>query len=258
MEKQPSAQRTKLTLAIDFRVVSVVLLLVIIGMLAFWRPWQPAPNANSRTVEVTGETTIKAEPDEYVFSPSYQFTNKEASVANQAANQKSNDLVAELKKRGVEDKNLKTSITNYNDMYYPEKTSGDTTYTYTLSLTVTVGSRDKAQQVQDYLTTTDPLGSVTPSATFSEAKRKQVESQARDEATKDARAKAEQNAKNLGFKVGAVKTVTDGNGFSVMPMAASTLSAGAAFDTKVSTGAVMVQPGQNNLTYSVTVVYYVK
>ncbi len=54
------------------------------------------------------------------------------------------------------------------------------------------------------MVTTAPTGQVSPRPNFSDAKRKELESKARDEATKDARAKADQSARNLGFKVGKI------------------------------------------------------
>src|SRR5262249_19017389 len=129
----------------------------------------------------------------------------------------------------------------------------DSTYTYSFQLTVTVDNKDLAQKAQDYLVSTTPTGTVTPQANFSETKRKQLEAQARDEATKDARAKADQSAKNLGFKVGKVKSVEDGTDTGrIVPLGASAPTESVATDNKLA-----VQPGQNDLNYSVTVVYFV-
>jgi uncharacterized protein YggE len=107
------------------------------------------------------------------------------------------------------------------------------------------------------LLTTSPYGSVTPSAGFSKSKLKEVTNKARDEATKDARAKADQSAKNLGFSVGKVKTVKDdANGEGVYPM----LLRGSA-DASMAAGSpelsAPIQAGENELDYQVTVTYYV-
>ncbi len=80
-----------------------------------------------------------------------------------------------------------------------------------------------------------------------------MSAQARDEATKDARTKAEQSAKNLGFKMGAVKSVEDGSGFGdIIP-----LERGIAMDT-ANKNNMPIQAGENELRYSVTVIYYVR
>jgi uncharacterized protein YggE len=160
--------------------------------------------------------------------------------------------VAKLKQLGVADKDIKTNSGGWS---YPKYDSNYSTATYTLSLTITVGTDTLAQKVQDYLLTTSPSGTISPQANFSDQKRKQIEDQARDTASKDARKKAEQSAKNLGFKLAAVKTVNDGAGFDgIYP------AAGYATDQKDAAGrsSLTIQPGENDLTYTVTVAYYIK
>ncbi len=243
------------------------LLVIIVAMLVVWKPWQQTVGANARTVSVTGDTTLRATPDEFVFSTSYENTNADKATAIKAAEAKSTELTTKLKVLGVADRQIKTDINGYgntdNRQYLgiqaptPDQTAGD--YTYTVQLTVTLSSRAQAQKVQDYLITTSPGGAITPTSTFSESTRKQLESRARDAATKDARAKADQSARNLGFKIGIVKSVDDGSGFNddIRPMLDS---AGNASDKAiVSTPAnLSVQPGEEELSYSVTVVYYIK
>jgi uncharacterized protein YggE len=257
-DETPSpSPKNKVSLSLDLRLVIVVLLLVIAGMAAIWRPWV-SKTSGDRTVAVTGEATIKAEPDEYLFYPSYNFknTSKEAALAEVTA--KSNAVVAQLKKLGIEDSKIKTNSSGYGDYYSISRDPGSATTTYTLSLTVTVGTRDLAQKVQDYLVTTSPTGAVSPQPTFSDAKRKELETQARDEATKDARAKAEQSAKNLGFKIGKVKQIQDDAGFGnigpYFSYGSESLQAGGDNDKRQLT----IQPGENDLNYAVKVVYFVR
>lgn len=245
--------KLRLNFSLDFRIITLVLVAIIVLMLAMWRPWGDATSSD-RTIRVTGESVVKAEPDEFVFYPSYQFKNADRDAALVEVSKKSDEVVAKLKELGVVDQNIKTNSGGYNYDYFREE---DNTTTYTLQLTVTVNSREHAQTVQDYLVSTSPVGSVSPQATFSEALRKQLESQARDEATKDARAKADQSAGNLGFKVAKVKSVEDGAGFGdVIPLGGEV-----ALDSAASSAMAPklgVQPGQNDLNYSVTVVYYVR
>lgn len=238
------SKKGSITLKFDYRIVSAVLLVIIVGMLAFWQPWN---RTSDRTVEVTGEATLKAEPDEFVFSHSYEFKNADKQAALSDLSKKSDEVIAKLKELGVADSQIKTNSSGYDYPYYKDGTS---TPTYTLSLTITLASKDMAQKVQDYLVGTSPTGSVSPQATFSETKRKELESQARDQATKDARTKADQSAKNLGFSVGAVKTVNDGAGFG--GIAYPTMRGLAEDSLKLS-----IQPGENDLNYSVTVVYFI-
>jgi uncharacterized protein YggE len=249
------------SLRLNFRWISLALLFVVLIMLALWRPWQAKVSDQSRTITVTGEAQLKTEPDEYLFSPSYDFKEANKDTALKEVTAKQTDVVAGLKKLGVADSAIKADSSGYNYNYYFDDSSN--TYNYTLSLTVTLTDKTLVQKVQDYLVTTSPSGNVSPNAQFSNAKQKSLDNQLRDVATKDARAKADQSAKNLGFEVGAVKSVEDGassggsfcrNGI-VCPLSVATDSAGA---EGKATASLPVQAGQNEQNYSVTVVYYVK
>lgn len=248
------SKSNKIGFSIDVRLIILALVVIIIGMLAAWKPWGSS-TADDRTVTVIGEATVKAAPDEYVFYPNYQFvgTDKEAALKQLA--EKSDSVVAALKGLGVEDSKIKTNSSGYDfPVYYKEPGSSED-ITYTLQLVITTDNKELAQKVQDYLISTAPTGAVSPQASFSENRRKELENTARDEATKDARQKADQSASNLGFKVGKVKTITDGTGFgTIVPMEAR----GMAATDAAAPESLGIQPGENDLRYSVTVVYFIK
>jgi uncharacterized protein YggE len=244
---------TGFTLRFDYRILIAILLLVIIGMLALWRPWSVS-HVSDRTIEATGDAKLTATPDEYTFSPSYEFKNSNKQQALAALTAKSDKIVAKLKSLGVADSKIKTNSSGYDYPIYYDTTN--TTATYTLSLTITIDDKSLAQKVQDYLVTTAPTGAVSPQVDFSDTKRKQLENAARDQAEKDARSKAQQSAKNLGFKLGAVKAVKDSTGFDNTPYP---LMSGTNFDASgTSKESLPIQPGENDLSYSVTVTYYVR
>jgi uncharacterized protein YggE len=123
-------------------------------------------------------------------------------------------------------------------------------------LTVTTYDEKLTQKVQDYLISTTPTGTISPQATFSQKKQKELQDRARTEASKDARTKAEQSAKNLGFKLKAVKSVNDASGFGGVYPTLSEKSL--AVDSVAPPATYAIQPGENDLTYSVTVTYYIR
>ncbi len=257
-----SFKRPKLPLSISPRWIILILLAIIIVVLLLWKPWNQAPGANTRTVSFTGNATVKATPDEFTFYPSYDFTNADKQAGLSAVTAKSNELVAKLKSIGVPDAKIQTSINSSQDsskrpQAYPQMLQSDGDFSFTLQLNVVATSRAIAQKVQDYLVTTTPTGTVTPYPTFSETLRKKLETQAAYDAGKDARSKAEQSAKNIGYKLRAVKSVEEGNGFTggVQPLKSSGDSYGT---DAVPAPELGVQPGENSLDYSVTVVYYIK
>jgi uncharacterized protein YggE len=226
------------------------LAIVIIGMLFMWQPWA---NTGDRTIEVTGQTKVKAVPDQFVFYPAYQFKGNDKNTALTELTKKSDDATAKLKELGVVENNIKTDSSGFNYPLYIEGEDKETTYS--LQLTVTVDNAELAQKVQDFLVTTEPTGSVSPQPGFSETKRKELEATARDQATKEARAQADQMAKNLGFRVSGVKSVTDSAaGGGVIPY----MSREGATATDKAQSSFTIHPGENELPYSVTVVYFIR
>ncbi len=268
-QPQPTENNPKnrQTIALDLRLVVALLLVIIAGMLLIWKPWDSSTSSASanRTIKVTGEASLKAEPDEFVFFPSYTVQNASRDTALAELTRKSDEIIAKLKSLGVADGQIKSSADSYDrgiTYPYPDKPGGEQVPSYTQQLTITVTKRDMAQKVQDYLATTAPTGTISPSTNFSTAKRKGLENKARDEATKDARAKADQSAKNLGFKVGNVKSVSDGSGFGgVVPFGCDGGLCSGAAEIAIDSAApskLNVQPGQNDLSYTVTVEYFVR
>lgn len=251
------ATKTRMMKFLPWTLVGLFAVIIIV-MVVLFKPWEAKIAANSRTVEVTGSATIKAEPDEFGFSPYYQFKGTDKTALIEQLTKKSDEIVAAIKKLGVEDKNIKSDASGYTNTYFYDDSDGTTNYS--LTLTVTISSKDLAQKVQDYLVTTNPEGSVTPYSTFSKSKEKELQSKARDEATKDAREKADQSAKNLGFEVAQVKSVVDGDGFGGSPLPYAVSSGVQTLDIKASEASarLAVQPGENELSYSVKVVYYIK
>lgn len=250
-----SSSSKAVTLRLNPWWLCAVLAAALLVMFLLWKPWDSKTSAGDRTVSVSGSATLKAEPDEFMFYPSYEFKNTDKAAGLKELTAKSDEVVAGLKKVGIADKDIKTNASGYRDYYFYN--DEDRTHTYSLQVTATTSTREMAQKAQDYLLTTNPSGAVTPQASFSKAKQKELEAKGRDQATKEARAKAEQQGKNLGFKLGAVKSVEDsGDGYGYpMPLAATMDSVKAVGSAAPS---MAVQPGENELTYTVQVVYYIR
>jgi uncharacterized protein len=208
--------KKNLTISLDFRIVSLVLLVALIGLVIYTKPWQQATSGETRKITISGEATLEAEPDEYVFYPSWEkSTQDEITALNDS-------LLKGLKEVGVEDSSIKNNASVYDD-YRPmpavEPGQPEKSLVRTLSLTITVGNKDLAQKVQDYLLTTSPQGAITPSVQFSTQKQKTLEDEARSAAIADAKKRAETTASGLDAKVGKVlepgrrRISDDGPGF---------------------------------------------
>jgi uncharacterized protein YggE len=239
----------KVTLNVDLRIVCAILLLVIAGMLAVWRPWQGS--TTQRKLTITGQAEIDAVPDEFVFSPYFERKDADAAKAKQAIDALGAELAAELEKLGVAPDDIKLDSSSYNyDYAYPSK--GGDEQTVTLSVTVTVSTKDLAQKVQDYLAGTDAKGQLTATANFSEQKRKELEAQVRERAVADAKQKADSLARQLDAKLGKVLEVTDAASFQPPWIYLEGRSA-VADDAEVAS--LPVKPGKQTVTLTVSVTF---
>lgn len=252
--------KSRVSLSLNLKWVCLLLLVVIGVMLFLWKPWNT--KANERTIDVVGQATVRALPDEYVFSPQYEFKNSDRAKAIKQLTDQSDKVVAGLKKLGVADSKIKTNASGYKNYEYSNSGANTENTVYALNIRVVVESKDLADKIQNYLLTTDPTGTITPQANFSDAKRKEVESQARAEAAKDARSKADELAKNTGFKLGKVKSLNLGNGFDSGPLPYGvTELANPNPNAPVSDSyqpKQSIQPGENELHYSINVTYYIR
>src|SRR5882757_3938906 len=111
------------SLKVNLRWVVVGLLVVIVAMLALWRPWTPKVTDQSRTISVTGDAKLTSTPDEFVFSPTYDFKNTDKDAALSAVTAKQTEVVAGLKKLGVADSKIKADSSGSDYNYYFDDSS---------------------------------------------------------------------------------------------------------------------------------------
>ncbi len=241
----------KKTLTLDLRIIIVILLLTIIGMLAFWRPWEP--QKIDRTITITGTAEVQATPDEFVFSPTFQHTGTDTTKMKADLDTFGTKLSTDVQKLGIAGSAITLNSSSYGSSVEPvpmdvgSKPSGQ--QTVTLSVTIKAPTQALAQKVQDYLAATDATGQLTSQPSFSKQKQKDLEKQARDKAVADAKDKAGDTAKNLSVTLGKVVSVKDQpNQGIVYPMSASTSK-----DSAVSS--LPVTPGTSSVSMSVEVVF---
>ena len=253
--------KPSISIKLNAWIICTVLLLANLITIGFWQPWV-SRSVSGRTIVTTGSTTIEAEPDQYVFTPYYQKDGTDKTTINNEISDLSKTIIAKIKALGVKDSAIKTDVSSYDyGTYY----IGDSknTYTSTLNITVTLKDKTLAQKVQDYLATTEPSGAVTPQITFSTAKSKTLEAQARTESLADAKSKAASSAKLLGSDLGKVIKVTDitSGGISPLPWMVDTTNK-SSIDSSASAGSATssysIQPGLNEYTFSVEVTYELK
>ncbi len=252
-EQKNTGPSSKLRLSIDYRIISLVLLIALAICVFMWKPWvSPAPS--DRKITVNGQATIKAVPDQYLLSPYFEFDSADRTKATADATTKAKQISEKLKEIGVKDTEIKSNTNSY-DKYMPVIAEGGTNPSVQLSYTITLSSKDTAQKVQDYFLGLNAKGQISPQATFSESKQKTLEASARDNAIADAKSKASKTAEQLGSKIGKVITISD-DSTGVNPCGRKGLCPVSMMSADESAkSSIPIQAGENEFTASVQVVY---
>lgn len=234
------------TFTINWAWTGIYLILIAILGLNIYSVYN---KGEDRSITVEGMTTIKAEPDSFVFYPQFEIAETDASKVKEALAAKSTEVINKLKELGLKDKDIQLNASQYDDYTMkgsPDVATSDVTpQQTTASMTITVSDKALAQKVQDYLGTTDATGQLTPQATFSEEKLQKLTTEAEAKAITNAKEKADTLVKNLDAKRGKVITVNPVDSPIAYPMMESNDSS--------ARSSLPIQPGTNEFTYRVSV-----
>lgn len=200
---------------------------------------------------VSGEGEATGIPDTALLS--LGVTKKAATVkdAQNQVNTAANAIIADLKKLGVDEKNIKT--TNYS--VYPDYdyTRGQaiTGYSVSENLEVKITPIEKANQVIDIATRdgANLIGGIT--FVLNDETKKSVEDNARIDAVKKAKEKAQSLARAAGIRLGKIVNVQESQGYEP-PITLSTREVlpqgGLGEPTKIT-------PGENTIRTTITLSY---
>lgn len=218
---------------------------------------------NSITVSGTGKASIA--PDVAQISFTVQENASTVAAAQDSATKRTNNALAAVKELGIDDKDVKT--TGY--QVYPQYTSrpcpagaycadnGSEITGYQVSQSIDVKVRDTAK-AGDVLQKLGTLGVQNISGpNFMVDDDGKVQAEAREEAIKDARDRAELLAKQLGVRLGKVMSFSESGG--AIPYYAYG-KGGAGFDTAVaqSAPAPTLPTGENETNVTVTITYEIR
>ena len=233
----------KLVGAAVFAVIVIILQLITLLKVADSTP------SNVRSVTATGEATLDASPDEFIFLPNFEFKSTDSATVKEAMVNKGTQVVDGLKELGVPEQAIKLDASQYNYSYFDRNSD---TQRAQLNLQITITDRELAQSVQDFLVAQDATGQISPRPTFSEEKQKELQVAAEEQATADARANAERLASGLSAKLGKIIKINPQS--SAQPIDIYSLEAA---DSSRS-GSLPIQPGLNEYHYTITVEFELK
>lgn len=234
----------------------LIIIFIFLGLFIYTRFAGPIPfSVNSVTTTKTNLFSVQGVgkatgiPDTAQLSLGVSKTASTVSSAQEQTNTAANKIIEDLKKLGINDKDIKTINYSVNPNYdFNGGRQNITGYTVTQSLEVNITPIDIANKAIDTATAdgANLIGGV--SFTFNEKTKKALEEKARKDAVKMAKEKAESLSRATGIKLGRIVDGQESGNFeprSIMMMAAS--------ETK--SGDTQLQPGENSITINITLSY---
>jgi uncharacterized protein len=209
---------------------------------------QPAEH----TLSVTGEGKVTLSPDIATVQLGVVTEKPSAKAARQAAAVAMTNVVDAIRKLGIEEKDIATASISLSPVYNYPNNATPTIRGYQLQNTVTVTVRN-LDQLGDLLDNSVVAGATTINGiSFDVADRAAAESQAREAAVTDAKAKADTLAKGLGVRITGVASVSEQVSTPVWYGRNVAGEAMAAVDASTP-----VMPGTTDVTINVSVSYLI-
>lgn len=220
--------------------------------------WKSSPSTAAgdlkimRTITVSGEGQVFGAPDQAQINTGVVTDGPTAKDALARNSTRMSEVVASLKKMGIESKDIQTSGFNLSPVYLPQppgqampRIGG---YQVSNNVTVTIKDLAKLGEIMDQVVQmgSNSVGGVS----FSIANPKPLMMQAREAAIQDAKARAEAYAKAAGVSVGKVMTISEQVAPMVQPVPVYAMRAAMA-----ESAPVPVEAGQQQLSLNVTVVF---
>ncbi len=204
------------------------------------------------TFDVNGEGKVTAIPNIAEINLGLQINKATVEAAQKEANEKINNITAELKKLGLEGKDIKTI--NYS--LYPEydyragqKIVG---YNVNITLRVKVKDFDKINQVIDTATSlgANQIGNL--SFTIDDERLEELKMEARKQAIEKAKDKAKEIANAAGLRLGRIVNISEStpSDSSPIPLLREAGIGGIEEDSKTE-----IQPGESEITISIVLSY---
>jgi uncharacterized protein YggE len=261
----PHGERLRTALLIAVILLGVFLAVQAIGGVLGWK-YIGSGVAASNTISVSGHGEALAVPDIATFTYSVVSEKPTVAAAQADATAKANAVTAYLKSAGIDTKDIQTSGYSINPQYdYTTQvcTNGfcpggkQVLRGYEVRQSTTVKVRDTAK-AGDLLAGVGEKGATELSGlSFTFDKPDAPQTEARDKAIADAKAKADVLAKQLGVTLVRVVSFNENSaGGYPRPMAYSTAVGNQAKD--LAAVAPEISVGQNNVTDDVTVTYEIK
>ncbi len=239
-----------------------IILFAFLCLLAYTKLFGPIPfsvnsvtteKTNLFTVEGTGEAT--AIPDTAMVNVGVSKNSATVTQAQEQVNTIINQITSDIKKLGIEEKDIKTVNYSVNPNY--DYTSGSQKingYMVNADVQVKIKPVERANQVIDIATKAGATDVGNVQFILNDEKKKELEEQARKEAIAEAKTKAENLAQSAGIRLGRIVDIQEsGSPYYQAPVAAyGAKQLGGAGGEMMET---QINPGENKITSNVSISY---
>jgi len=233
-------------------IIVIMVIMVISGVLTFLgRGKTGYGNTNNNLIYFNGEGKVYTKPDIAFVDFSVVTQGVRIKDVQEANTSKMNNIITFLKKSGIEEKDIKTTSYSLYPQYVYEESKIPQISGYQINQTVSIKIRDLTK-VGDILQ--DAVGwgvNQVNSLYFGVENDEQLKEQAREMAIKDAKAKAEKLASQIGIKLGKIIGFSEsGNGYIPIYKEGYGVGGGSASPD--------IQAGESEIVVNVTLTYEIK
>lgn len=207
----------------------------------------PLAAQDARTITVTGEGRISAAPDMAILRLGVSREAPNASEAMRAASEAAATVLSQIEKAGIAPRDVQTANVSLSPRWDHSKNNAPRVVGYIASNDLTVRVRDLESLGGLMDAVVSDGANQMNGLSFSIAEPRPLQDQARQEAVKDALAKAELLADAADVGLGPVLTITEGGG-ARPPIA---MARGAMMET----AAVPIAAGELDVRTNVTVIF---
>ncbi len=206
------------------------------------------PSDQQKHIYVSGTATITAPPDIATVQIGVQTFNEDVEEAVAENNTKAEDIIAAIRQQGVAEKDIQTSRFNIYPQRDYQNNRPDKIIGFQVDNVVSATVRDLDDIGKVLQAAIDAGANNINGLNFSVDDPTSIRDEARAEAIKDARRRADIMAEAAGVEVGNVISITE----TSYP---GPIIARESYDKAAFAGAVPIQPGELELTIQVQVVF---
>ncbi len=214
---------------------------------------------NEDRFSVTGSGTVYAKADIANLEVGLKTgAKKTAAEATKESTAKMDEIIQEIKKLNIDEKDIKTSGYNLTPVYNWTDKTGQQLIGYEVSQNLTLKIRDLNKIGDVIAKTTEKGANQIGNISFTIDDEYALKNQARELAIQKAKEKAALIAEQSGMKLGEVKSVYESSEPFVSPMAYSNAKLDMGTGRMEVLTSPNIQTGQNEIKVEVTLMYEVK